>query len=147
MLPVEDWEKAGPTQPDTIERTTIRKTRDVFMIGPSVAVRSDPVRTYSLNIKRLRYLGPTKNRRGARCPESADRSRHSSNSWSLEKSSSGPEWHMPSPASKGPLPCRRHCCKPLQCDKAERNATLNAGAIGQGSHGTLQVCRHLRRCC
>jgi len=39
------------------------------MIGPSVAVRSDPVRTVGLNIKRLRYLEPTKNRPGEDCPE------------------------------------------------------------------------------
>jgi hypothetical protein len=56
MLPVEDWEKAGPIQPNPIERTTIRKTRDGFMIGPSGAVRADPVRAHGLNIKRLRYL-------------------------------------------------------------------------------------------
>src|SRR5258705_9402065 len=98
MPPVEDWEKAGPTKPNTIDRKTIRKTRDVFTIGRSRAVRSDPVRTHGLNIKRLRYLAPTKNRHGARGPESADRSRHSSNSWFLEKSSSGPECHRPSPA-------------------------------------------------
>ena len=73
MLPVEDCEKAGPTQPNMIERNTIRITQEVLMIGPSVAVRSDPVRTVGLNIKRLRYLEPTKNRHGARCPESADR--------------------------------------------------------------------------
>ena len=59
MLPVEVWEKAGPTQPNKIERKPIRKTRDVFMIGPSVSVRSNPVRVHGLNIKLSRYLEPT----------------------------------------------------------------------------------------
>src|SRR5215813_7186574 len=60
MLPVEDWEKAGPILPNKIERKTTRKTREVFMIGPSLAVRSDPVHTHGLNIKRMRYLAPGK---------------------------------------------------------------------------------------
>src|SRR5436853_4253441 len=47
MLTVEDWEKAGPTQPDMIERTTIRKTRDVFMIGPSRQESSCQIRSSS----------------------------------------------------------------------------------------------------
>src|SRR3989442_10383545 len=47
MLPVEDWEKAGPTQPNTIERKTIRKTRDVFMIGPSRPESSCQIRSSS----------------------------------------------------------------------------------------------------
>jgi len=42
MLPVEDWEKAGPPQPNTIERRTIRNAWEVFMTGPSV-VRSDQI--------------------------------------------------------------------------------------------------------
>src|SRR5262245_55331963 len=141
MLPVEDWEKAGPTQPNTIERTTIRRTRVAFMIGPSVAFRSDPVRTHGLTIKRLRHLEQTKNRHGARCPESADRPGDSSKKiLPSVRSFAGRELCNLFPATPGSAPCHRAGCKHVRCDMAEQSATLRASAFRQGSHELRRSC-------
>src|SRR5262245_15090024 len=132
MLPVEDWEKAGPTQPDTIERKTIRKTREVFMTGTSVrnrAVRSDPAPTHGLNIKPFRYLAPTKTRHGERCPESADRREDYSISRLSIEPFSGRDLYNLFPAMPEPGSSHRARCKPARCNKAEPNATPKAAAF------------------
>src|SRR6266545_933204 len=108
MLPVEDWEKAGPTQPNTIERKTIRKTRDVFMISPSVTfhVKSNSEKPYE-RAKRNSFgnsLQLAKNRHGAKGPESADPREDFSISLLSKEPFSGRDVDNLFPARPGPGP-------------------------------------------
>src|SRR6266545_3516977 len=103
MLPVEDWEKAGPTQPNTIER----KKRNSF--GNSFQLAKD--------------------RHGAKGPESADPREDFSISLLSKEPFSGRDVDNLFPARPGPGPSHRVRCKRARCDRAEPNATPKAAAF------------------